>query len=80
MSVNISFYCSPACERKKKKKEGDFNSESLVGRILVDQSMEQRTVSSGTEIHKLQTYIKRRTVHRIFSANIWRRKVRIMMV
>lgn len=32
---------------------------SLFGRILVDQSMEQRTMNSSAEIHKLQIYIKR---------------------
>lgn len=65
---------------RKKKKERRFQFRNLFGKILVEQSVEQRSVNSGAEIHKLQVCIKRRTVHRIISANIWRRKVRIMMI
>lgn len=65
---------------RKKKKERRFQFRNLFRKILVDQSVEQRSVNSSAEIHKLQICIKKRTVHRIISANIWRRKARIMMM
>lgn len=65
--------------KKNKERRFQFRNSLLFGRILVDQSMEQ-SVNSGADIHKLQIYIKRRTVHRIISGNIWRKKVRIMMM
>lgn len=52
----------------------------MTGRILADQSGEQTVVNSSAKIHKLQIYTKRKTVHRIMSANMWRRKVKIMKI
>lgn len=75
---NMALYHAPACARPLKKE--DFKSEGPFGGTAVHQSVEQTSTNSSTEIHKLQIYVRRRTVHGIISENICQRKVRIMMV